>query len=119
MPRGENPKSRENLKKAYGGKGGFTTETARKASKKAAPSKAILKDIKEIARENTTNEKLLELLELLEKRARHSDTSFELLLKLLGMLPKTQIEVSAPLDDSIREMSEYFGQSKDSGTAKK
>ena len=41
MGRGDNPNSRANLSLAYGGKGGFDTETARKAKEKSDEAKAI------------------------------------------------------------------------------
>lgn len=108
MPRGQHPNSRANLKQ-------FSSKEARKNGKKggkaSAKTRAALRDMKEIALECTSDEELQELFELCKKRARHSDSSFELVLKILNMMPKTQIEVSAPLDDSIKEMEAYFGQS--------
>lgn len=120
MPRGNPNIANVGKKTQFGTPGGYPAAKAKKKSDESkARKKEELKAMAELARENTSNAELLELWERAKSRAKHSDSSYELILKLLGMLPKTQIEVSSPLDDSIREMSEYFGQSKDSGTAKK
>ena len=120
MPRGNPNIAKAGKKTQFGAVGGYSAVEAKKKSDESkARNKEDLKNMTELARENTSNPELIDFFERLKTRARHSDSSYELLLKLLGMLLKTQIEVSAPLDDSIREMSEYFGQSKDSGTAKK
>lgn len=43
MPMGDNPNSRANLAKSYGGKGGFTTEKARAAGRKGVAKKVAVK----------------------------------------------------------------------------
>ena len=116
MPRGSHPNSRANLKQ-------FTPKEAREQGKKGAVASAKarreLRDMKEILKESTSDEELKDLGEALKRRAKHSDNSLELMLKILGMMPKAQVEVSTPIDDSIREMSAYFGQDENTGIDKK
>jgi len=47
MPTGDNPNSRANLAKSYGGTGKFTAEASRKASKKAAAKRTAKKKLRE------------------------------------------------------------------------
>ena len=94
MPRKVNPKSIENLKKAYGGKGGFNTETARIANRNSQEIKRALKTFRELDAENTTDAERLQMLSNLKTRAKHSNAAFELYRDTVGLKPKDNVDLS-------------------------
>ena len=57
MPRGDNPNSRANLKKSHGGKGTFTSETARKAASEASALRTGVKKAKDAVKQQRKNAK--------------------------------------------------------------
>ena len=69
MPRGDNPKSRENLSKGKP----FNTETARKASAKSAKTRAALKTLSEDLREALTAEDMRAMNERLIAMAKRGN----------------------------------------------
>lgn len=62
MPRGENPNSRKNLELSYNNKGGFDTESARKAQKKSTEAKKRLLNTRRAINETLDEDKLSELI---------------------------------------------------------
>lgn len=94
MPRGSSPKSRENLKKAYSGRGGFDTETARKANKKSGEAKAAIKPLRELLKEQCSEDDRRQMNENLIRMAKHNIRAYELLMKALGEDPGQKVEVS-------------------------
>ena len=90
MPRGANPKSRENLRRGKP----FDAETARKANKKANEKKRSLKTFRELDAENTTDAERLQMLSNLKTRAKHSNAAFELYRDTVGLKPKDNVDLS-------------------------
>lgn len=113
MPRGEHPNSRANLISNAERTPKEVKKNAKKGGVESGKTRRAKKAMREIAAGCTSEKELRELFELCKKRARYSDKSFELVLKILDMEPKTQIELSVPLDESIKEMEAYFGQDAD------
>ena len=106
MPRGDNPNSRANLTKAYGGKGGFNTDTARKAAKKSVEAKTIYKSLTEDLKEQCTPEEVHALNEKLKAMAMHGNLkAYELIRDGLGEKPVNEISIR---DRSSEELDEYF-----------
>lgn len=97
MPRGSNPKSKENLKKAYGGKGGFSTETARKAAVKSqevqAENKVFTESFKKACREHP---ELIEkgAMAILNMAAHGNIKAYELAMKIMGEDPAQKVELT-------------------------
>lgn len=108
MARGDNPNSRANLNKAYGGKGGFDTESARKAKKKSDEAKAVYKSLNADLREQCDEETLRAINDRLLQMAKHGNLrAYELVRDGLGEKPTEKHEVTIN-DDSMREMDEFF-----------
>lgn len=108
MARGDNPNSRANLNKAYGGKGGFDTESARKAKQKSDEAKTIYKSLNADLREQCTPERLAKINERVLQMAEHGNLrAYELVRDGLGEKPTEKHEVTIN-DDSMREMDEFF-----------
>lgn len=97
MPRGSNPKSKANLKKAYCGKGGFSTETARKAAVKSqeaqAQNKKLLDSVRQAVAEHP---ELIDqgALTLLKMAAHGNVKVWELLVRWFGEDPASKVEIS-------------------------
>ena len=88
MPRGENPNSIKNLALAYGGKGGFTTETARRAVEKKTELNAVFKSINEDLRERCTPELIAAINERLISLALNGNIkAYEMIRNGLGEDP--------------------------------
>lgn len=108
MGRGDNPNSRENLKKAYNGKGGFDTETARKAQEKSVEAKAINKKLNDDLKERCTPERMAKLNDkLLHMAERGNLRAYELVRDGLGEKPINEHAVGI-LDKSLARMREDF-----------
>lgn len=104
MPRGDNPKSRENLKKAYGGKGGFDTETARKAKKKSDEAKALYKSLNEDLRERCTPERIEKMNERIMAMAERGNIkAYELVRDGLGEKPTDKMDISGVVPVVIKD----------------
>ncbi len=97
MPRGSNPKSKANLKKAYCGKGGFSTETARKAAVKSqeaqAQNRKLLDSVRQAVAEHP---ELIDqgALTLLKMAAHGNVKVWELLVRWFGEDPAGKLEIS-------------------------
>lgn len=108
MARGDNPNSRANLNKAYGGKGGFDTESARRAKQKSDEAKAINKSLNQDLREQATPERIKNINKRILDMAEHGNLrAYELIRDGLGEKPTEKHEVTIN-DDSMREMDEFF-----------
>lgn len=104
MPRGDNPKSRENLKKAYGGKGGFDTETARKAKEKSDEAKALYKSLNEDLRERCTPERIEKMNERIMAMAERGNIkAYELVRDGLGEKPTDKMDISGAVPVVIKD----------------
>lgn len=102
MPRGANPKSRENLKKSYGGRGGFDSESAKRAKIKSDESKRALKSFREIDTETTTYEEREEMLKAIKLKAKHGNIrAFEVYRDTVGERPDAVVEVNTVQDDGF------------------
>lgn len=110
MPRGENPKSRANLKKAYSGKGGFDTETARKAKEKSDKAKAVYRSLNEDLKECCTPERVRKMNERIISMAEHGNLrAYELIRDGLGEKPQNRVQLSSQQDD-MAKMEEILKQ---------
>lgn len=108
MPRGVHPNSQANLNKAYGGKGGFDTESARRAKQKSDEAKVVYKSLNQDLREKCTPERLDKINERILQMAEHGNLkAYELVRDGLGEKPTEKHEVTVS-DDSMREMYEFF-----------
>ncbi len=95
MSRGENPNSIKNLALAYGGKGGFTTETARKAVEKKTELNAVFKSINADLRERCTPEIIEAINERIISLAMKGNLkAYEMIRNGLGEDPAKKIEVA-------------------------
>jgi len=90
MPRGSSPKSRENLKKGKP----FCEETARKAAIKKHEQEAAIKPLRELLKEQCSEEDRRQMNENLIRMAKHNIRAYELLMKALGEDPGQKVEVS-------------------------
>ena len=109
MPRGQHPNSRANLTKAYGGKGGFDTETARIAKKKSDEAKAVYRSLNADLREQCTPEVIAEINKRLLQMAKHGNLkAYELLRDGIGEKPTETHDInvsrSHKLDDVFSQM---------------
>lgn len=103
MPRGENPKSRANLKKAYGGKGGFDTETARKAKEKSDEAKAVYRSLNEDLKECCTPDRVRKMNERIISMAEHGNLrAYELIRDGLGEKPQSRVQLSSQQEDMAK-----------------
>ena len=109
MPRGDNPNSRKNLKKAYGGKGGFDTETARKAKEKSDESKSLFKSLTADLKERCTPEHLEKMNTRIIQMAEHGNLkAWELIRDTLGEKPVSGAG-AAEKEDQLRQAKEILG----------
>ena len=112
MPRGEHPNSRKNLRMAYDGKGGFDSESARRAKKKSDEAKAIYKSINEDLRERCTPEKIKKINDRLISMAEHGNLrAYELIRDGLGEKPVNKVELGTREQDMAKmdEILETLG----------
>ena len=110
MPRGENPNSIKNLALAYGGKGGFTTETARKAKEKSDKAKAVYRSLNEDLKECCTPERVRKMNERIISMAEHGNLrAYELIRDGLGEKPQNRVQLSSQQDD-MAKMEEILKQ---------
>jgi len=101
MPRGDNPNSRANLAKSKG----FTTETARKASKKALETKRAYASLTEALKAQVGPDEMAELTLMLYKRAKAGNLkAYELLRDQLGEKPVEKVSVSAVDTEAIDKL---------------
>jgi len=109
MARGDNPNSRANLNKAYGGKGGFDTESARKAKKKSDEAKAVNKSLNQDLREQATPERIEKINKRILDMAEHGNLrAYELIRDGLGEKPVDKHEVNLNEDTSLERLREDF-----------
>lgn len=93
MPRGESPNSRENLKRAYNGRGGFDTETARKAKEKSDESKANARSLTETLKELCTDDRKKKMIDRLIVMAEHGNLkALQIILRYLGEDPEIELK---------------------------
>ena len=103
MPRGEHPNSRANLRKAYNGRGGFDTESARRAKDKSDESKQAYKTLTEDLKERMTAARVGELNEKLYQMARHGNLrAYELIRDGLGEKPCDKSSVDMTVNEGSR-----------------
>lgn len=111
MPRGQNPNSRANLTKSYGGTGKMTTETARKATAASSAKRTATRKLREEANRELINSMYDEAsnakaLELIRKLAFEGDTDMlKLYVKISGM-DKTDLEVKKAKRDITKTEEE-------------
>ena len=111
MPKGDNPNSRANLKKSYGGTGKMSTETARKATAASSAKRAAVKKLREEANRELINSiyddaSNAKVLELIRSMAFKGDTDMlKLYVKISGM-DKTDLEVSKAKRDIVKTEKE-------------
>ena len=109
MPRGDNPNSRANLDKAYGGKGGFSTETARKAQKKSVEAKAINASLSADLKSRCTPERMAKINERVLAMAEKGNLkAYELIRDGLGEKPNDRVSLRIE-DASLDRLREDFG----------
>lgn len=109
MPRGEHPNSRANLNKAYGGKGGFDTETARKAREKSQEAKTIYKSLNANLRDKCTPEVMDALNDRILLMAKHGNLkAYELVRDGLGEKPTEKHELKLNEDMTLDRLREDF-----------
>lgn len=95
MPRGQHPNSKANLTKAYGGKGGFDTESARRAKAKSDEAKAINRSLNANLRDQCTPEILDAINARLLQMAKHGNLkAYELIRDGLGEKPTERKEIT-------------------------
>lgn len=110
MPRGQNPNSRKNLKRAYNGKGGFDTESARKAKAKSDESKLQGKRITQDLMEQSTPEMISEANRRLLQAVRHGNLkAYEIWVSMMGEKPQDKVQISSQADD-MAKMDEILRQ---------
>lgn len=104
MPRGDNPNSRANLKRAYRGRGGFDTETARKAKEKSDEAKAVYKSLNADLREQATPERIAKINSRLLSMAEHGNLrAYELIRDGLGERPR---DIYTGSDDGVEVIND-------------
>lgn len=97
MPRGENPKSRANLKVLSPKE---AREQGKKGGKASVEAKRKLKSFRELDAEHTTDEERLMMLEALKVKAKHGNLkAFELYRDTMGMNPKDQTAITTEYAD--------------------
>lgn len=100
MPRGENPKSRANLKKPTDFTSKELRERGQKGAKASAQARRKLKSFRELDAEHTTDEERLMMLEALKVKAKHGNLkAFELYRDTMGMNPKDQTAITTEYAD--------------------
>lgn len=110
MPRGQNPNSRKNLKKAYNGKGGFDTESARRAKAKSDESKLQKRRIAQDLMEQSTPETISEANRRLLQAVRHGNLkAYEIWVAMMGEKPQDKVQVTTQADD-MEKMDEILRQ---------
>lgn len=93
MPRGDNPNSRANLAKAHGGKGNFSSETARRANKKSQEAKKDYKSFKECFNDMMTPEMRKKLFDTMYRKAQAGNIkAFEVMRDTMGEKPVEKVE---------------------------
>ena len=108
MPRGDNPNSRANLNMSYGGKGGFDTESARKAKELSDKAKAINKSLNADLKERCTPERIAKMNDRIMQMAEHGNLkAYELIRDGLGEKPTDKVNLSVE-DESARAIDDYF-----------
>ncbi len=106
MPRGDNPNSRENLKKGKR----FSEETARKAAEKSAETRAINKSLNEDLRERCTPEVIEKINNRVLTMAMHGNLkAYELIRDGLGEKPRDEVMISG-LEKEQSKLSELLNQ---------
>lgn len=109
MPRGEHPNSKANLEKAYGGKGGFSTETARKAQEKSVEAKAINASLSADLKGRCTPDRLAKINERILSMAEKGNLkAYELVRDTIGEKPVNR-QINENIDRSAEELNEYLG----------
>lgn len=109
MPRGMHPNSQANLNKAYGGKGGFDTESARKAKQKSDEAKAVYKSLNADLREQCDDETIKALNKRVLDMAKHGNLkAYELIRDGLGEKPVDKHEVKLNEDVTLDRLREDF-----------
>lgn len=107
MPRGTHPNSLANLKKSKG----FTTESARKASKKAKELEAERKSWIDVMNEEADNEFKRDAIEMLKKRIRAGNLkALEIYLEWTEQKPVKKVEVSGGLEDQKAKLDSMIEQ---------
>lgn len=108
MGRGDNPNSRANLSLAYGGKGGFDTETARKAKEKSDEAKAINASLSADLKGRCTPERLAKINEKVLAMAEKGNLkAYEIVRDTIGEKPTDKVTVAVS-DQTLDELNEYF-----------
>lgn len=106
MPRGENPKSRANLKKGKP----FDAETARKAKEKSDKAKAVYRSLNEDLKECCTPERVRKMNKRIIAMAEHGNLrAYELIRDGLGEKPQNRVQLSSQQDD-MAKMEEILKQ---------
>lgn len=111
MPRGDNPNSRANLKKSYGGTGKMSTETARKVTAASSAKRTAVKKLREEANRELINSMYddasnTRALELIKKLAFEGDPDMLKLYVKISGLDKTDLEVKRAKCDIAKSEAE-------------
>ena len=108
MPRGQNPNSRENLRK--GKRFSASDDSARVNAEKSAQSRAAMASIAEEMRSILTDEKRHTLAQQLIDSMGKSPEWYKLGLRMIGELPPEHVEVSRPAEEVAQEIRDVLEQ---------
>ena len=105
MPKGENPNSRENLKRGRKFKSNDDKAT-KEAAKRSGEVRREMKTFSEAMRERVDDDTRASLVNSLVMNMAVSPEWYKLGLRMLGELPPEQVEVSKPAVEMAEEIKE-------------